>query len=126
MKGANRPVLYPLRYGHRRSSVNTTGKEGSVELRQLELFSAVARHLHFTRAADECFITQSALSQQIIRLERELGVQLFERHSRRVKLTLAGLVLLTEGSTVLASMERAIQKTREATATTISPHDKIA
>ena len=56
----------------------------AVELRQLVYAEAVARHRHFTRAAEELHVAQSALSHQIRRLEAELGTELFERTSRRV------------------------------------------
>ena len=55
-----------------------------MELRQLVYAEAVARHRHFTRAAEELHVAQSALSHQIRRLEAELGTELFERTSRRV------------------------------------------
>jgi LysR family transcriptional regulator, transcription activator of glutamate synthase operon len=63
---------------------------GPVELRQLRYVEAVARHRHFTRAAEELHVAQSALSHQIRRLERELGTELFERTSRTVAVTEAG------------------------------------
>ena len=65
-----------------------------VELRQLRYFVAVARHRHFTRAAEELFLAQPALSQQVRKLERELGVQLFDRGHHSVTLTAAGAALL--------------------------------
>ena len=61
-----------------------------MELRQLVYAEAVARHRHFTRAAEELHVAQSALSHQIRRLEAELGTELFERTSRRVVPTEAG------------------------------------
>jgi DNA-binding transcriptional LysR family regulator len=78
-----------------------------VDLRQLEYFAAVARHGHFTRAAEELYVTQSALSQQVRRLEVELGLQLFVRGSRGVELTPAGADLLERAQTILAEMARA-------------------
>src|SRR3954465_2364638 len=78
-----------------------------VELRQLEYFAAVARHRHFTRAADELYVTQSALSQQVRRLEEGLGLALLLRTSRGVELTPAGADLLARAESILAEVERA-------------------
>jgi DNA-binding transcriptional LysR family regulator len=78
-----------------------------VDLRQLEYFAAVARHGHFTRAAEELYVTQSALSQQVRRLEAELGLQLLTRGSRGVELTSAGADLLARADTILAEVARA-------------------
>src|SRR3954453_11874867 len=73
-----------------------------MELRQLEYFAAVARHRHFTRAAEALYITQPALSQQVRRLEAELGLALFRRTSKGVELTAAGEDLLAHAENVLA------------------------
>lgn len=64
--------------------------QSGMELRQLRYVEAVARHRHFTRAADELHVAQSALSHQIRRLEAELGTDLFSRTSRSVTVTEAG------------------------------------
>jgi LysR family hydrogen peroxide-inducible transcriptional activator len=61
-----------------------------ITLRQLRYFEAVTRHLHFGRAADECAVTQPALSQQIQDLEATLGVALLERGTRRITVTPKG------------------------------------
>jgi DNA-binding transcriptional LysR family regulator len=61
-----------------------------MELRQLRYVEAVARHRHFTRAAEELHVAQSALSHQVRRLEAELGTELFARTSRTVMPTEAG------------------------------------
>ena len=78
-----------------------------MELRQLEYFAAVARHRHFTRAAEALYVTQPALSQQIRRLEAELGLTLLRRTSRGVELTDAGADLLVHAEAVLAEVARA-------------------
>jgi DNA-binding transcriptional LysR family regulator len=78
-----------------------------VEFRQLEYFAAVARHGGFTRAADALWITQSALSQQVRRLEAELGVTLLRRTSRGAELTPAGEELLVHAEAALGELARA-------------------
>jgi len=78
-----------------------------MELRQLEYFAAVARHRHFTRAAEALYVTQPALSQQIRRLEAELGLTLLRRTSKGVELTAAGADLLVHAEAVLAEVARA-------------------
>jgi DNA-binding transcriptional LysR family regulator len=76
-----------------------------MELRQLAYAEAVARHRHFTRAAEELHVAQSALSHQIRRLEAELGTKLFERTSRRVVPTEAGEALAARARRVLAEVD---------------------
>jgi LysR family transcriptional regulator, transcription activator of glutamate synthase operon len=78
-----------------------------VELRQLRSVEAVARHRHFTRAAEELHVAQSALSHQIRRLEEELGTPLFERTSRRVTPTEAGQAIAARARRVLAEVDGA-------------------
>ena len=81
--------------------------------RQLEYFRAVARELHFTRAADVLNVAQPALSQQIRKLEVQLGVALFERDHHRVALTPAGGALLEHAERILADVEGADQEMRD-------------
>ena len=59
-------------------------------LRQIQYFQAVVRNNSFSRAAEECHISQSAISQQVQALERELGFLLLERKNRTFSLTPAG------------------------------------
>jgi LysR family transcriptional regulator, transcription activator of glutamate synthase operon len=73
----------------------------------LRCVEAVARHRHFTRAAGELHLAQSALSHQIRRLEDELGTPLFERTSRRVIPTEAGEALAARARRVLAEIDEA-------------------
>jgi LysR family transcriptional regulator, transcription activator of glutamate synthase operon len=79
----------------------------SMELRHLRYFEAVARHSHVTRAAAELHIAQPALSKQISQLEHELGVALFDRVGRNVRLTEAGEALLPHARAVMAQVEAA-------------------
>jgi len=86
-----------------------------MELRQLRYFVAVAHRRHFTQAARELNLAQPALSQQIQQLERELGVALFERTSRRVQLTAAGEALLVRAEHILAEVGWAQMEMQEYT-----------
>ena len=81
--------------------------DGWVELQQIRYVVAVAEELSFTRAAERCFVVQSALSHRIKALESELGVTLFARSSRRVALTPAGEAFLPAARASLAAAERA-------------------
>ena len=76
-----------------------------MELRQLRYLDAVARHRSFTRAALDLHIAQSALSQQVARLERELGVELLRRTTRRVEVTEAGELVLARARRALAEVD---------------------
>jgi DNA-binding transcriptional LysR family regulator len=78
-----------------------------VELQQLRYVVAVAELGNFTRAAERCFVVQSALSHQVAKLEQELGARLFHRTSRSVALTPAGAALLPAARECLAAAERA-------------------
>ncbi|WP_213879033.1 LysR family transcriptional regulator [Pseudomonas sp. dw_358] len=81
---------------------------------QLRCFVAVATELHFGRAAQRLHMTQSPLSRQIQTLEQQLDVVLFERSSRSVTLTPAGLAFLVEARQILEHSERAVQVARRA------------
>src|SRR5215207_8927290 len=76
-----------------------------MDLRQLRYAEAVARHRHFTRAAEELHVAQSALSHQIRRLEAELGTELFARTSRTVVPTEAGEAVAARARAVIAEVD---------------------
>ena len=78
-----------------------------MELRQLRYFVTLAEELHFGRAAAREHIGQSALSQQLQRLERELGVLLLERTTHHVRLSPAGAAFLIDARQILAHVDRA-------------------
>src|SRR4051794_19743466 len=85
------------------------GKGWNMELRHLRYFVAVAEELHFRRAAERLHVAQPAVSEQVRKLEDELGVRLLNRTQRSVSLTDAGAALLTEARTVLRQAEAARQ-----------------
>jgi DNA-binding transcriptional LysR family regulator len=76
-----------------------------MELRHLRTIVAVAEHRSLTKAGEELYLTQSAVSQQIRRLEQELGVDVFRRTSRSVELTAEGQVILGYAQRVLAEVD---------------------
>ncbi|HET9949846.1 MAG TPA: LysR substrate-binding domain-containing protein [Longimicrobiales bacterium] len=78
-----------------------------MDLRQLRYFLAAAEHRHFTRAAEASFVSQPALSQQILGLERELGTPLFDRLSTGAELTTAGRVLRDYAERILREVDNA-------------------
>ena len=80
-----------------------------MDLHDLRVFAAVARHLHYTRAAKELGLSQPAVSARIDALQRDLGVQLLHRAGRGMALTSAGEVLAVEAAKVLARVEAARQ-----------------
>ncbi|HEY4097055.1 MAG TPA: LysR substrate-binding domain-containing protein [Baekduia sp.] len=85
-----------------------------MELRHLRYFVAVAEELHFRRAGERLHVAQPAVSEQVRKLEQELGVRLLDRNQRRVSLTPAGAALLDEARHVLRQAEIAQQAARTA------------
>lgn len=79
-----------------------------MEFRQLHYFLAIAEELSFSQAARRLHMAQPPLTRQIRQLEQELGVQLFERNSRRVELTEVGKVFVLEARRILSQVEQSI------------------
>lgn len=88
-----------------------------MEIRQLRSFLAVAETLNFSRAAQSLFLSQSALSRQIMDLEKEVGLSLFERNTRRVELTEAGRLLLTHARELMDRWDHLGAEIRDGTRT---------
>lgn len=85
----------------------------SIDLKQLRYFLAVAEEKSFSRAAERLHISQPPLSQQIMKLEAELGVRLFTRTTRSFELTVAGKALMVEAAELLAKMRMTIDTIRQ-------------
>ncbi|MFJ8634730.1 LysR family transcriptional regulator [Streptomyces sp. NPDC093568] len=86
-----------------------------MDLQQMRYVVAVAETRNFTRAAERCFVVQSSLSHRIAGLERELGVKLFARSSRRVEPTSAGVAFVAAARECLAAADRAAADAAAAT-----------
>lgn len=80
-------------------------------IKQIKYFQAVVRCKSFTEAAEECFISQSAISQQIQALERELGIKLLNRQNRKFSLTPAGEHFYRKSLVLIADFERMCNET---------------
>src|SRR4051812_18412429 len=102
------------RSGSRRPPTRPRGLgDETMELRHLRYFVAIAEERSFTRAAERLWVAQPGLSTQIRQLETELGVRLFERHTRGVDLTDAGEVLLGRARAALAAADAAADTGRD-------------
>lgn len=85
-----------------------------MELRQIKYFLAVAEEGQITKAAEQLHITQPPLSQQIILLEKELGVQLIERTRKNIKLTEAGTIFYNRAEQIMELIKAAVGEVQEA------------
>ncbi|RLM09598.1 LysR family transcriptional regulator [Gibbsiella quercinecans] len=88
-----------------------------MNLKQIRYALAVAEEQSFTRAAQRCHTVQSALSHQIAKLEDELGCSLFERTSRRVRLTTAGQAFIPSAQRLLAAKQALVEEVTAASST---------
>lgn len=84
----------------------------NITLRQLEIFLAVAKELHFARAAESLHLSQPTVSQEIRRLERALQVSLFERSTRMTHLTTAGQAILADAQQVHSTALNLVDKAK--------------
>lgn len=86
-----------------------------MNIEQLQYVVALAKHQHFSKAAEEVYLSQSSLSKQINKLEKELCVKLFDRTTRTVQLTMAGQSFLRHAKQILYEIEAAQQDIQEYT-----------
>ncbi|MDP3073495.1 MAG: LysR family transcriptional regulator [Opitutaceae bacterium] len=94
-------------------SVHDFLKTAPFDIYELHLFHLVAEHRSFTKAAEIAGLTQSAVTRQVQGVEASLGVELFERTTRSVRLTPAGAMLLAESTLLLGSVDQALRRIRE-------------
>ena len=95
-----------------------------MELRQLRYLVALADEQHFTRAAAREHIAQPALSQQIRRLEQEVGLALVERTTRRVTVTEAGKMLVARARRILSEVDAANAEMQALAGVRSGPRDR--
>lgn len=84
-----------------------------MDFRKLEYFIAAVEQGSFTKAAQECFVSQTAMSQQIAAMEQELDFPLFDRSGYRPTLTLAGKAFYESSKTIVDSYEKAVKQAKE-------------
>jgi len=96
-----------------RTTGGTPLRSRPISMGYLRALEAVARHLNFRAAADDLYLTQSAVSRQIQSLEEEVGVPLFLRHTRSVELTSAGAQLLRAALPSLERIDSAVRQVRQ-------------
>lgn len=87
-------------------------KGGVVMIKQIEYFQAVVQCKSFTQAAEKCYISQSAISQQIQALENELGIKLINREKRKFSLTPAGEYFYKRSLVLTADFQNMCEKTK--------------
>lgn len=85
----------------------------SMDLRTIENFLKLTERLNYRKTAEDIYIAQPALSRQIMQLEEDLGVVLFDRHKRKVELTEAGVYFRDEAKRILGDFERVCQRTAQ-------------
>lgn len=90
--------------------IKSGGYKRTMDIRGLRYFISAAECLNFTRAAKECYITQTAMSQHIANMEKELGFQLFRRNNRTVELTVAGKDFYDQVKILVSSYDNAVQR----------------
>lgn len=81
-------------------------------LRSLRTYAAAARHLHFTKAAEELNVTTAAISHQVRELESQLGVSLFERRGKTLRLSAEGEIMRQATEKAIAALEGGIERLR--------------
>ena len=84
-----------------------------MNITRLQYFISVARHLSFSRAAEECYVSQTVISRQISALEEELGVLLFYRNNRQVELTPAGVYFFDEAIFIIQYIKSATDNVKK-------------
>lgn len=94
----------------------------NITSRQLRAFLLIARHESFSRAAEQMFITQSGMSIIVRELESQLGFRLFERTTRKVRLTEFGSKFLPIADRCLCDLERAARNIRRLAVSTLTVH----
>lgn len=98
-------TIIPMHILHTNYALNASNESSTMELDQLRYFLRVAERGNFTRAAEDLIISQPALSRSIQRLEEELGQPVFERKTRSVTLTEAGVLMQSRAQQVLTILE---------------------